>query len=217
MNLALKMELCSVILFAKEKRQHFIWKLWRWSWKTGLEYFSKFGILLQVGFENFMTKHCRKKWPILVPNGYYLHDLLRKYSLNQSFAWQAWVVLLWKMVFHLLNCLSYYSGWQVHSRGKALAKDVDFEKIARRTPGFTGADLQNLMNEAAILAARRDLKEISKDEISDALERIIAGPEKKNAVVSEEKKKLVAYHGTAKLNSTDIVTSSWCSSYRVYF
>ncbi|CAN1322821.1 ATP-dependent zinc metalloprotease FTSH, chloroplastic [Linum perenne] len=83
---------------------------------------------------------------------------------------------------------------QVHSRGKALAKDVDFEKIARRTPGFTGADLQNLMNEAAILAARRDLKEISKDEISDALERIIAGPEKKNAVVSEEKKKLVAYH-----------------------
>ncbi|CAN1322822.1 ATP-dependent zinc metalloprotease FTSH 1, chloroplastic [Linum perenne] len=82
----------------------------------------------------------------------------------------------------------------VHSRGKALAKDVDFEKIARRTPGFTGADLQNLMNEAAILAARRDLKEISKDEISDALERIIAGPEKKNAVVSEEKKKLVAYH-----------------------
>ena len=88
------------------------------------------------------------------------------------------------------------SVWQVHSRGKALAKDVDFEKIARRTPGFTGADLQNLMNEAAILAARRDLKEISKDEISDALERIIAGPEKKNAVVSDEKKKLVAYHGT---------------------
>ncbi|KAH9606790.1 hypothetical protein KSS87_009810 [Heliosperma pusillum] len=83
---------------------------------------------------------------------------------------------------------------QVHSRGKALAKDVDFEKIARRTPGFTGADLQNLMNEAAILAARRELKEISKDEISDALERIIAGPEKKNAVVSEEKRKLVAYH-----------------------
>lgn len=83
----------------------------------------------------------------------------------------------------------------MHSRGKALAKDVDFEKIARRTPGFTGADLQNLMNEAAILAARRDLKEISKDEISDALERIIAGPEKKNAVVSDEKKRLVAYHG----------------------
>ncbi|KAL2489488.1 ATP-dependent zinc metalloprotease FTSH 5 [Forsythia ovata] len=83
---------------------------------------------------------------------------------------------------------------QVHSRGKAIGKDVDFEKIARRTPGFTGADLQNLMNEAAILAARRELKEISKDEISDALERIIAGPEKKNAVVSDEKRRLVAYH-----------------------
>lgn len=60
--------------------------------------------------------------------------------------------------------------------------------------GFTGADLQNLMNEAAIFAARRDLKEISKEEIADALERIVAGPEKKGAVMSEQKKKLVAYH-----------------------
>lgn len=64
---------------------------------------------------------------------------------------------------------------KVHSRGKVLSKDVDFDKIARRTPGFTGADLQNLMNEAAIMAARRDLKEISKEEIADALERIVAG------------------------------------------
>jgi hypothetical protein len=153
---------------------------------------------------------------------------------------------------------------QVHSRGKTLGKDVDFEKIARRTPGFTGADLANLMNEAAILAARRELKEISKvgvawladclaarcpwnsacpvcaaaavgaagqqpacsatqpralpppllhlrpplttaprappfcpalqDEIADALEKIIAGPEKKGAVMTEKKKRLVAYH-----------------------
>lgn len=83
---------------------------------------------------------------------------------------------------------------KVHSRGKTLSSDVDFDKIARRTPGFTGADLQNLMNEAAIMAARRDLKEISKEEIADALERIIAGPEKKGAVMSMEKKKLVAYH-----------------------
>jgi len=83
---------------------------------------------------------------------------------------------------------------KVHSRGKALGKDVDLEKIARRTPGFTGADLQNLMNEAAILAARRDLKEISKEEIADALERIIAGPEKKGAVMSDKKRRLVAYH-----------------------
>jgi cell division protease FtsH len=83
---------------------------------------------------------------------------------------------------------------KVHARGKTIGKDVDFEKIARRTPGFTGADLANLMNEAAILAARRNLKEISKDEIADALERIIAGPEKKGAVMSEKKKRLVAYH-----------------------
>merc|ERR1719238_373126 len=83
---------------------------------------------------------------------------------------------------------------KVHSRGKVIAKDVDFDKIARRTPGFTGADLQNLMNEAAIFAARRSLTEISKEEIADALERIVAGPEKKNAVMSEKKKKLVAYH-----------------------
>eukprot|EP00191_Tetraselmis_sp_GSL018_P016922 CAMPEP_0177592656 /NCGR_PEP_ID=MMETSP0419_2-20121207/8681_1 /TAXON_ID=582737 /ORGANISM="Tetraselmis sp., Strain GSL018" /LENGTH=705 /DNA_ID=CAMNT_0019083547 /DNA_START=94 /DNA_END=2211 /DNA_ORIENTATION=+ len=83
---------------------------------------------------------------------------------------------------------------KVHSRGKAIGKDVDYEKIARRTPGFTGADLQNLMNEAAIMAARRNLKEISKEEVADALERIIAGPEKNGAVMSEAKKKLVAYH-----------------------
>jgi cell division protease FtsH len=83
---------------------------------------------------------------------------------------------------------------QVHARGKTIGKDVDFDKISRRTPGFTGADLQNLMNEAAILAARRNLKEISKEEIGDALERIVAGPEKKGAVVSEAKKRLVAYH-----------------------
>jgi cell division protease FtsH len=83
---------------------------------------------------------------------------------------------------------------KVHSRGKTIGKDVDFEKIARRTPGFTGADLQNLMNEAAILAARRSLKEISKDEIGDALERIVAGPEKKGAVMTDAKRSLVAYH-----------------------
>jgi ATP-dependent Zn protease len=83
---------------------------------------------------------------------------------------------------------------KVHARGKALGKDVDLDKVARRTPGFTGADLQNLMNEAAILAARRGLQEISKDEIADALERIIAGPEKKGAVMSDKKRRLVAYH-----------------------
>lgn len=82
----------------------------------------------------------------------------------------------------------------VHARGKSLSKDVDLEKVGRNTPGFTGADLENLMNEAAILTARRELKEISMDEITDALERIIAGAEKKGAVMSPKKKKLVAYH-----------------------
>lgn len=82
----------------------------------------------------------------------------------------------------------------VHSRGKTLSRDVELEKIARRTPGFTGADLSNLLNEAAILAARRNLTEISMDEINDAIDRVLAGPEKKDRVMSEKRKTLVAYH-----------------------
>jgi len=82
----------------------------------------------------------------------------------------------------------------VHARGKTLSKDVDLEKIARRTPGFTGADLSNLLNEAAILAARRNLTEISMDEVNDAIDRVLAGPEKKDRVMSEKRKRLVAYH-----------------------
>ena len=82
----------------------------------------------------------------------------------------------------------------VHARGKTLAKDVDLDKVARRTPGFTGADLANLLNEAAILAARRQLTEISMDEVNDAIERVMAGPEKKDRVMSERRKRLVAYH-----------------------
>ena len=83
---------------------------------------------------------------------------------------------------------------KVHARGKTLAKDVDPERIARRTPGFTGADLSNLLNEAAILAARRSLTEISMDEVNDAIDRVLAGPEKKDRVMSEKRKTLVAYH-----------------------
>ena len=82
----------------------------------------------------------------------------------------------------------------VHARGKTLGQDVDLEKIARRTPGFTGADLSNLLNEAAILAARRNLTEISMDEINDAVDRVLVGPEKKDRVMSDKRKKLVAYH-----------------------
>ncbi len=83
---------------------------------------------------------------------------------------------------------------KVHARGKTLAKDVDLDRIARRTPGFTGADLANLLNEAAILAARRSLTEISMDEVNDAIDRVLAGPEKKDRVMSEKRKTLVAYH-----------------------
>jgi cell division protease FtsH len=83
---------------------------------------------------------------------------------------------------------------EVHARGKTLAKDVDLDKVARRTPGFTGADLSNLLNEAAILAARRQLTEVSMDEVNDAIERVMAGPEKKDRVMSERRKRLVAYH-----------------------
>ncbi len=83
---------------------------------------------------------------------------------------------------------------KVHARDKTLSKDVDLDKVARRTPGFTGADLANLLNEAAILAARRELTEVSNDEINDAIERVLAGPEKKDRVMSDKRKRLVAYH-----------------------
>lgn len=83
---------------------------------------------------------------------------------------------------------------KVHSRGKPLGPDVDLEQIARRTPGFSGASLQNLMNEAAIFTARRQKKEIGNDEVSDAIDRITIGAEKKDAVMTFDRQKLVAYH-----------------------
>ena len=82
----------------------------------------------------------------------------------------------------------------VHAKDKTLSKDVDLDKVARRTPGFTGADLANLLNEAAILAARKDLDTVSNDEVGDAIERVMAGPEKKDRVISDKKKEVVAYH-----------------------
>ncbi|KAI0563633.1 cell division protein FtsH [Gracilaria domingensis] len=83
---------------------------------------------------------------------------------------------------------------KVHARGKPLAKDVDIEQIARRTPGFSGASLQNLLNEAAIFTARRQKTEIGPDEVSDAIDRITIGAEKKESVMSAERQRLVAYH-----------------------
>ena len=83
---------------------------------------------------------------------------------------------------------------KVHTKGKPIAKDVDLDIIARRTPGFTGADLSNLVNEAALLAARRDKHKVSMTEMEEAIERVIAGPERKSHVMSEEEKRLTAYH-----------------------
>ncbi len=83
---------------------------------------------------------------------------------------------------------------RVHLRGKALEKGVSIANIAKRTPGFTGADLENLLNEAAILAARRDSELISKQDIDNAMDRIIAGPEKKTLLLTEEEKNIIAHH-----------------------
>ncbi|MFN8630293.1 MAG: ATP-dependent zinc metalloprotease FtsH [Chloroflexota bacterium] len=83
---------------------------------------------------------------------------------------------------------------KVHTKGKPLDKGVSVEEIARQSPGFSGADLANLVNEAAILAARRNKKVVGMNEFSEALERIVAGPERKSRVISEEEKRIIAYH-----------------------
>lgn len=82
----------------------------------------------------------------------------------------------------------------VHAKGKPISEDVDMETIARQTPGFTGADLANLINEAALLAARRDKELVEPGELEEAIDRVIAGPERKSRVMSEHEKKVTAYH-----------------------
>ena len=83
---------------------------------------------------------------------------------------------------------------QVHARGKPLAEDVDLNTVARQTPGFSGADLENLLNEAAILAARRNDSVVNKPDLEEAIDRVIAGPERKGRLISEEEKNITAYH-----------------------
>ncbi len=83
---------------------------------------------------------------------------------------------------------------KVHSKGKPLDPSVDLSVLARSTPGFVGADLENLVNEAAILAARRNKKVITQSEFEEAIERVIAGPERKSRLISEDEKRIVAYH-----------------------
>jgi cell division protease FtsH len=82
----------------------------------------------------------------------------------------------------------------VHAKGKPLDPEVDLGVLARRTPGFTGADLANVINEAALLAARRSRKGISMREVEEAVDRVMAGPERKSRVMSEEERRLIAYH-----------------------
>ena len=85
---------------------------------------------------------------------------------------------------------------RIHARKKSLGQGVDLKVLAQRTPGFTGADLENVLNEAAILAARRHKKEIGMAEVEEAITRVIAGPEKRSRVISDEDKRITAYHET---------------------
>lgn len=84
----------------------------------------------------------------------------------------------------------------VHKRNKPVGKDIDFERIARHTPGFSGADLENLLNEAAILAARNNKKTISQKDLEESIEKVLMGPARKSRVLSKEEKKITAYHET---------------------
>jgi len=83
---------------------------------------------------------------------------------------------------------------EVHVRGKPLANDVDRMALAKQTPGFVGADIENLVNEAALLAARRGKKAIGMEEFQEAIERVLAGPERKSRLISDEEKEIIAYH-----------------------
>ncbi|MEA2499651.1 MAG: cell division protease FtsH [Actinomycetota bacterium] len=83
---------------------------------------------------------------------------------------------------------------KVHTRGKPLAKEIDIEVLARRTPGFTGADLANVVNEAALLAARFNKTEIAMNELEEAIDRVLAGPKRGSRVISDKEKKVIAYH-----------------------
>ncbi len=85
---------------------------------------------------------------------------------------------------------------KLHAKGKPIADDIDLKAIAQQTAGFTGADLENLLNEAALLAVRKGHEQITQKEIEEAVDKIIAGPEKKSLVLSDEEKKIVCFHET---------------------
>lgn len=97
---------------------------------------------------------------------------------------------------------------RVHSKNKPLSDDVDLKDIAKTTPGFTGADLENLLNEAALLAARRNLKQITMAEIKEANYKVMMGPEKKSRVISDKEKKLTAYHEAGHAIAVRLVSTT---------
>ena len=94
------------------------------------------------------------------------------------------------------DLLGRYQILKVHAKDKPLKKNVNLKNIAKQTPGFTGADLANLLNESALLAARKNVETISQKNIEDSIDRVMAGPEKKSQLMSEEEKLVIAYHET---------------------
>ena len=99
-----------------------------------------------------------------------------------------------QIVVHRPDILGREQILKVHSKNKPLADDVDLKVLAKRTPGFTGADLQNLLNEAALLAARKNQDKIDMPDLEEAIDKVIAGPEKKSRIISDEEKENTAYH-----------------------
>jgi cell division protease FtsH len=97
---------------------------------------------------------------------------------------------------------------KVHARGKPLGSDVKLDDLARTTPGFTGADLENLLNEAALLAARKDKKRIEMEEIKEATFKVVVGPEKKSRVMNEKEKRLTAYHEAGHAIAVKVASST---------
>ncbi len=97
---------------------------------------------------------------------------------------------------------------RVHAEGKPVAEDVDLERLAKVTPGFAGADLANLMNEAALLAARRHKEDIGSDEVEEAMERVMAGPERKSRVITEAERRIIAYHESGHALVGHVLTHS---------
>ncbi|HOL91386.1 MAG TPA: ATP-dependent zinc metalloprotease FtsH [Clostridiales bacterium] len=97
---------------------------------------------------------------------------------------------------------------KVHARGKPLGSDVKLDELAKSTPGFTGADLENLLNEAALLAARKNKRRIEMEEIKEATFKVVVGPEKKSKVMSEKEKRLTAYHEAGHAIAVKVASST---------